>query len=167
VVSFPSLSHFLLPYHCFLDQIRSDQISRSVVSDFLRPLSHPSQLPADTEAKEETEEMPHSLTQYSCEQPSTVTAASVCHMPAWEPLQAEARVCYSQAVPTLASYKSSVPKLVPFCNLPPLALPLPFMPDSASGVLLYRLSTSLPLSSSSSFFSPSSSLLPFAQYHHL
>ena len=84
-----------------------------------------------------------------------------------EPLQAEARVCYSQAVPTLASYKSSVPKLVPFCNLPPLALPLPFMPDSASGVLLYRLSTSLPLSSSSSFFSPSSSLLPFAQYHHL
>ena len=48
------------------------------------PLSHPSQLPADTEAKEETEAMPHSITQYSCEQPSTVTAASVCHMPAWQ-----------------------------------------------------------------------------------
>ena len=148
------------------------------------PLSHPSQLPADTEAKEETEAMPHSITQYSCEQPSTVTAASVCHMPAWQKgslkwsqellkhcfkcwRTASSRgpcLLFTGSVSTLASYKSSVPKLwflsitcLPspcpcllcqtlhhvsyFIDFPPPSLCLPLLPSSPLPPFFHLLNT--------------------------
>lgn len=125
-------------------------------------------MPVDTEAKEENEERPHSVTQHSCELPSIGTAAPVCHMPAWwsrgelkNQLQSKASISafhrpyfYTGFLPKL-----STQALAAFCNLPSLTLPLPSVFDSALHVLLSSASIFLFLffflnSSSPFFFSP-------------